>query len=354
MHGKPLVSILTPVYNQALYIEETLNGVLGQTYQNWEWIILDDGSIDNTGDIIRRFKDSRIKYHVQEHAGREHLARTFNNALGFSTGDFIALLDGDDFWPEKTKLAIQLQSFSEPDTVLSYGESCVINQNGKMIGHMRIPADKRTAHNNPIGSALNILLLKRYCFLPNSTVMIKKEALQTIGGFVEAHGLNQDFPTWTRLALEGRFAPVPLCIGYWRRHISSSNLNTNPQSLFDAGIEFLRDFVIVHEAKLQSLGLSYNQEMLEKNWEECRREYFDYLPYNRAMLMLRLGLFEEAKAEFRKFLELAPSFKSKCIYSLINASGAVKTDLVNPAAAFKGKLKSIFQKPQSSDKMNCM
>ncbi len=337
MHKKPLVSILTPVYNQAPYIDHTIRSVLNQTYQHWEWVILDDGSTDDTGEIIQRTKDSRIRYTAQEHAGLKRLAKTFNNALALCSGDFIALLDGDDFWPHNEKLEMQIQSFSDPDIVLSYGESCVINQSTKKIGYMSIPDDTSIACNNPVGSALKIFLLKRYCFLPNSTVMLKKETIHTIGGFTEAAGLTQDFPTWTRLSLEGKFAPIPFCIGYWRRHISSSTFETDPERLFDSGISYLRDFIVIHEKKLQSLGLSYDSKSLEIHWNAFRKKHFRYLPYNRAMLMLRLGLFKDAKAEFRRFKELNPSAKSEIIYALINISQALKIDVVNPLAEFKSK-----------------
>ena len=196
MCEKPFVSILTPVYNQAGYIEQTMRSVLNQTYQDWEWILLDDGSTEATGDIIRRVKDSRIRYHVQEHAGPERLAKTFNNALALCSGDFVALLDGDDYWTHNEKLQLQVESLSDPGTILSYGVSRVINQSGKKIRYMGIQEDLRIAHNNPVGSSLKILLLQRCCFLPNSTVMLRKGALDSIGGFVEAAELTQDFPTY--------------------------------------------------------------------------------------------------------------------------------------------------------------
>lgn len=324
-------------------MEQTIRSVLNQTYQDWEWILLDDGSTDATGDIIKRFKDSRIRYHVQEHAGSARLAATFNNALALCSGDFIALLDGDDYWQNNEKLKIQINSLQEPEFILSYGEAALINQGGKRIGYMSIPKNMHVARNDPVGSSLELLLLQRYCFLPNSTILLRKKALDDIGGFVEAPGLNQDFPTWTELSLEGKFAPIPFCVACWRRHISSSNFNTAPERLFDAGIVFLKDFVLRQEKKLRSLGLSYHIQMLEKHWEGRRREHLHYLPYNRAMLMLRLGLFKNATVEFRKFKEKHPSAKSALIHAMIHVSRALHIDVVNPVAALKNRLKGIFR-----------
>ncbi len=79
---------------------------------------------------------------------------------------------------------------------------------------------------------------------------------------------------------------IPQCLGYWRRHPLSSSLNTDPESLFDAGINFLRDFHSLNKDKLLHLGLYFDRDLLGKHWEDLRREFTTYLPYNRAMLML--------------------------------------------------------------------
>lgn len=343
MNRKPLISIITPVYNQSFDINQTIQTVLNQTYQNWEWIILDDGSTDDTGDIIKSYKDSRIYYAFQEHAGVNQLVKTFNKALKMCNGDFIAMLDYDDYWPEY-KLETQIESFDKPDIVLSYGECCVVNQKERNISNMNIPSDACIANNEPVGSSLKILMFNRYCFIANSTVMLKKSALLNIGGFVEAEGLYQDFPTWTRLSLEGRFSATPRCLGYWRRHPSSSNIGSNPELLFDAGVNFLRAFVLQNKGKLKYLGFLYDMDNLEEHWEEIKKEFITSLPYNRAMLMLRLGLFDEAKAEFKKFLGKDSSLKNKLIYCLIVFSGLIKADIVNPLSDFKRKIGILFEK----------
>ena len=126
----PLISILTPVFNQSAYIKQTIDSVLKQTYQNWQWILVDDGSTDGTGDIITGVKERRIRYFFQEHAGRDHLTGTRNKALAECKGDLIAMLDGDDYWPAY-KLEEQVKNFASPDIVLSYGECMIVNGEGK-------------------------------------------------------------------------------------------------------------------------------------------------------------------------------------------------------------------------------
>lgn len=191
MDKKPLISILTPVYNQALYIKQAIQSVLSQTYQNWEWIILNDGSTDRTAEIINKYTNSRIIYAFQEHSGIENLAKTSNKILSMSNGDLVATLDGDDYWTPD-KLETQINAFKDFRTVICYSKAWLINKNGKKISHIDIPKDLNVASNNPIGSALKKLLINRECFIINSTVIYKKDALLNIGGFTEASGIGQD------------------------------------------------------------------------------------------------------------------------------------------------------------------
>jgi glycosyltransferase involved in cell wall biosynthesis len=340
---KPLISIITPVFNQRLYIEHTIRSVLGQTCREWEWILLDDGSTDGTGEIIRDFSDSRIRYVCQEHAGLANLTKTYNRALSMCTGDFIAMLDHDDYWPAY-KLDLQIKKFADPAVVLSYGVCCVVNQKGKEICHTVFPESPGAAFNNPIGSAFEELLFVRYSFILNSTVMLRRSAMKTIGGFVEAEGLYHDFPTWVRLSLEGKFSPVPLCIGFHRKHPSAVTVNSDKKRYFTTRVSFLRKFVLENEKKLHDLGLFYETDTLEKRWEEIRKEHFLYIHYDRAMLMLSLGIMGEAKAAFRVFLEKNPSMKNNLIYFLINLSALTGTDLVNPTAGLKKRIEDFFRR----------
>lgn len=127
---QPKVSIITPTYNSEKYIEETIKSVEGQTYQNWEMIIIDDSSSDNTCEIIRKYieKDERIKLHRLEKNSGAAIAR--NVALRIAEGRFIAYLDADDIW-YNAKLESQVCFMISN----KYGFSCtsyeVIGDDGK-------------------------------------------------------------------------------------------------------------------------------------------------------------------------------------------------------------------------------
>ena len=330
MSENPLVSILTSVYNCGAFIKRTIDSVLKQTYSNWEWIIIDDGSTDSTQKLIQAVKDIRIKYVYQDHQGFDHLTRTFNRALDMSKGDLIAMLDADDYWVDD-KLEVQVQKFQEPHIVLCYGECFLINRKGRRIGYWALPEDPCIASNNPTGSALQNLLVNKSCFLINSTVMMRKISLLKIGGFTEAKGLGQDYPTFPRLALEGDFSAIPACLGYYRKHPSQVTINTDR---YDYETAYLSDFILLNEQKLKELGIVIKKAELESHWEKIDQ----FRPYNHAMHLLMVGSFKEARIEFKRFLEHDPSLKSWFIYSLIIIASLVRLDVVNPLAYLKQKM----------------
>ena len=97
---EPLVSIIMPTYNSSKTVLESINSVLNQTYKNWELLITDDCSSDNTIDLISSVKDERVRYFKLSANGGAGVAR--NNSIGQATGRYIAFLDSDDLWlPEK-------------------------------------------------------------------------------------------------------------------------------------------------------------------------------------------------------------------------------------------------------------
>jgi len=92
----PKVSIITPCYNSSEFIEETIKSVLAQTFQDWEWLITDDKSSDNTAEIIKKYNDPRIKLQILEQNGGAGNAR--NKSLERASGRYITFLDSDDYW----------------------------------------------------------------------------------------------------------------------------------------------------------------------------------------------------------------------------------------------------------------
>ena len=100
-----MISIVTPVYNSENYIEETIKSVLEQSYTDWEWILVDDGSADRSAEIIEQYNDSRIRLIRQKNKGA---AAARNRGIEAAKGRYIAFLDADDIW-DPNKLTNSLQ-----------------------------------------------------------------------------------------------------------------------------------------------------------------------------------------------------------------------------------------------------
>ena len=158
-----LVSIIMPTYNCAKFIGKTIESVLNQTYSNWELIIVDDCSKDNTEEVVKAFNDSRIKYNKLENNSGAAIART--EAMKIASGTYMAFLDSDDLW-KKDKLEKQLKFMKENN----YNFTCTtyeqINEAGEKLNKI-IKTKKRADYNR--------ILLD--CPVGNSTVMYNVEKL---------------------------------------------------------------------------------------------------------------------------------------------------------------------------------
>jgi Glycosyltransferases involved in cell wall biogenesis len=216
----PLVSIITPTYNHEKFIGTCIESVLGQTYQNWEMIIIDDGSTDNTGNIISKYQDNRIKYIKQENIGIWRLKETYNKALNLSKGDLISILEGDDYWPSY-KLEKQVKIFKEHDIILSWGRVNTVNDKNEIISFY-IQSLKPFTNMTQKEIIKDLMIFN---FIQPCTVLMNKNALLSIGGFLQPKNAPfVDYATFLELSLKGRFYPSDEILGYWRKHNAQTTL----------------------------------------------------------------------------------------------------------------------------------
>jgi glycosyltransferase involved in cell wall biosynthesis len=132
---EPLVSVITPTYNAEAFISETIDSVRAQSYQNWEMIIVDDASSDQTTDILKAYaaKDARIKVHALQTNSGAAIAR--NTAIEKASGSYIAFLDADDLWkPEK--LSRQIAFMQKNNIDVSFSSYELMDEQGKSLGKM--------------------------------------------------------------------------------------------------------------------------------------------------------------------------------------------------------------------------
>lgn len=152
--SKDLVSIITPTYNCAKFIGATIESVLNQTYQNFEMIIVDDASKDNTEEVVKSFKDKRIKYIRLSKNSGPAVAR--NRAMEEAKGKYMAFLDSDDLW-KKEKLEKQINFIKKNKYKIICSDYEQIDEEGNKLNKI-IPCKKKVNYNGillscPVGNS---------------------------------------------------------------------------------------------------------------------------------------------------------------------------------------------------------
>lgn len=188
------ISVIVPTYNRADFVGETIESILNQTYKNFELIIVDDGSTDNTEEVIGKFKDSRIKYIKTDNWGGP--ARPRNTGIKKAKGEYIAFCDDDDIWlPKKLEKQIRVFQISN-ETAMLYTRFKTIE--GGVISNKIFP--ENGIYNS--GSIFKSIYL--WNFIACSGVMVKRSVLDQVGLFNTDPNLIavEDADLWLRIALK--------------------------------------------------------------------------------------------------------------------------------------------------------
>lgn len=184
----PVISIVMPTFNRSGLIKEAVESVFNQDYSDYEVIIVDDGSTDNTYNSIERY-NANIRYIFQNNSG---VSKARNTGIRAAKGNYIAFLDSDDLWDPR-KLSTQLQFFeNNPDSYIYYTREIWMRNNSRVNPpQVYFPGDR------------NILpkLLKR-CFIGASSVMVRKDLFDHIGYFDESLPVCEDLDLWLRIILK--------------------------------------------------------------------------------------------------------------------------------------------------------
>ena len=196
-----LVSILMPAYNSENTISESIGSVLEQTYQNWELIIIDDGSSDRTADIVEAFKDERIFLIRQKNCG---VCCARNRGLSCARGEWIAFLDSDDIWVE-SKLERQLRHLNDRKCKFSYSRSYSFANS-----------------SNNIKKAFSFVNLV-YDFIPTLTVVMHRSIFDVVGCFDGELNAAEDWDLWIRVLQKYQPCPVDEYLAKYR--VSDSGLS---------------------------------------------------------------------------------------------------------------------------------
>lgn len=286
----PLVSVITPAYNHGRYIARCIQSVLAQTHTNWEMVIVDDGSTDDTAAVVSSFTDPRISYVYQKNRGVGDLAGTLNLGLARTSGPLVTMLASDDTWPNY-RLEKQLPLFEDSRVILVFGKGVIIDENDTVVGEVPGPPDTQSRENRPPGVALHRMFVTNY--IPQYTVLIRRSALDKIGGYQQPKGLYaEDYPTHMTLALHGEFRYQDLALGNYRMHQNQMTRNHFDQ-MVKTDLPYVLQFFRSLDSQMQQCT-GWTDETLQSALQDRRNN--SYFQIGRRYLLN--GEWDKAREQF--------------------------------------------------------
>lgn len=235
----PLISVIIPAYNVEQFISQAIQSVLAQTCRPHEIIVVDDGSTDNTKEVLRQF-DGKIRFLYQQNKGPS-AAR--NAAINLSQGELICFLDADDLWtPDKLDEQLAFME-AHPEIAMVFSDHEEFNEEGIVLASYL--GEKRKAFQDfpikigPIDNAFEKLVIENFISTP--TVMLRKSCLEKTGLFDEAIRSVEDRDLWMRISAAFPIACIPSI--YCKRRFHEGNIS-----------------------RQQELALQGRIRILEKNW----------------------------------------------------------------------------------------
>jgi len=294
----PEVSVIIPTKNRAHYVSSAIQSVLDQTFGDFEIIVVDGASIDNTREVISKFDDERICY-IREKKDRG-VSASRNTGIKHSRGKFIGFLDDDDRWmPTKLEKQLNLINKNPHIGVVSTG-AWEIKNSGKVTGYtfplLRGNIFPKILRNNCVGGC--------------SKVLVRKECFKKVGLFDEKLPAGEDFDLWIRLAKYYQFDYVRECLVLYRVH--EKRISTDPYRI-------LRAKKLLYKKYSNELTTSFNHRKILGFWHFVLGVYH-----------CRCGDVGQGKKEFIKaitndpfvvlyYVRLFTSFFGSTVFSLLTS-----------------------------------
>lgn len=294
MNPQPTISVIMPVYNRADLIMRAIDSILCQSFQDFEIIVVSDGSTDNTENIVREKiqKDKRIKLLIQKHSGKPAVAT--NLGIKNSSGKYIAILDSDDEWlPTKLEKQLKLMEsnpelgFVACNTVLIYPDNSAKEQ--------ELPKTE---------SLVESLLVK--CYLYPSSMLAKKEALYSIGLIDENYWVSCDWGMFTEMAKKYKYDFVDEVLYKYYIHNTNHSYQKNYAQRIHDREYFLNknaDLYKNYPKLLEYQYITLASDLMSKDEPERARYYFrKSLELNRSLNnVARLAISYFGKYIYQKY-----------------------------------------------------
>ena len=235
--SSPIVSVIIPTYNRAGLIQEALESVLRQTFKDYEIIVVDDGSTDNTPEVLKPYRH-RIRYVHQENQG---ISAARNWGILLSRGAYIAFLDSDDLWyPEKLEKQIAYLE-AHPKVGLLYGQILCRTDSGieKVLPRRVVTSFQE--------------LLRESNTIPTSVVVARKKCFESVGLFNASFPVAEDFELWLRVARHFQIDYLRGIVAEYRMH--GSNTTQNLEKVYRGYLKVFDKVLSVYQGELEDRGL---------------------------------------------------------------------------------------------------
>lgn len=204
-----LVSIVTPSYNQAPYIEETIRSVLSQDYPQIEYTIVDGGSTDGSLDVIKKYEDKLAWWVSEKDSGQTD---AINKGFARANGDILAWINSDDTYEPGAVTAAAKYLQEHPEVGMVYGDCNFINESGEVIGKFN-------------SAQTNYQLLRRgYAHIPQQTMFFRAKLWKQVGPLDPSFYFAMDYDLWTRIAARTEIKYIPETWANFRLHSSGKTI----------------------------------------------------------------------------------------------------------------------------------
>ena len=222
----PFVSIITPAYNRASYLEETIQSVLGQDYTNFEYIVLDDGSVDNSREILKKYS-GRLIWKTHPNMGE---VRTVNKGFGMTQGEIICVVNSDDpLLPGAVSSAVAFMQ-RHPDILVAYPDWARIGPDSQIVEYVQVPEYDY------------LYMLRCHQCIVGPGAFMRRKAFDVAGMRDPDFKYVADFEYWLRLGLYGLFARIPETLATFRVHPDSTSLSHRGVSMANEHIRMMQKF----------------------------------------------------------------------------------------------------------------
>lgn len=251
----PKVSVIVPNYNHARFLPMRIDSILGQSFQDFELILLDDGSTDDSRSILHRYaSDPRVRIEVNEvNSGSPF--KQWNKGVGLARGEYVWIAESDDYSDERFLENLAARLDAEPSAAFAYCRSWRVTLHDRTDGFVNtwLPLGRWTADYCADGHMECRDYMVRGNTVPNaSAVVFRKAVYEHVGGTDESLRLCGDWKLWAAMALTGKVAYVAEALNYFRFHDASVRSVTNGNGTDLAEIFRVRWWILDQETKPES------------------------------------------------------------------------------------------------------